>query len=49
MDLKQLLNKAIKQLYKEEYPNNELYVNGFSECDGDIVITVMKRIRKAVV
>lgn len=41
--------KAIKQLYKEEYPNDELYVNGFSECSGDMVITVMTRIRKAVV
>lgn len=41
--------KAIEKLYKEEYPNNELYVNGFSECGGDMVITVMKRIRKAVV
>lgn len=41
--------KAIEQLYKEEYPNDELYVNGFSECSGGMVIMVMKRIRKAVV
>ena len=41
--------KAIEQLYKEEYPNGEFYLTGFSECGGDMVITVMKRIRKAVV
>ena len=41
--------KDIEQLYKEEYPNGEFYLTGFSECGGDVVITVMKRIRKAVV